>query len=106
MTICEADRDGALRDGAAVRLTAVFSTDGVQVGFFRDNDCAQVDVALFLDDETPGAKALNDQIAASAGIGHPLQRYRLDVSGVFRNQYELTSNALLATRVNGFERLE
>lgn len=106
VSICEATEDGALKDGAEVRLAAVFSTDGAQVGFFRDNDCAQVDVALFLDEETPGAKALYDQVSAAAGPGQPLQRYRVDVSGVFHDQYGVTSNALLATRVNAFERIE
>ena len=105
ITLCEASASGWLRDGANLRLTSVFSTDGRQVGFFRDNDCPRVDVALFLHN-ADGRKSLDDQIDAASGIGQPIQRYRLDVSGVFHEQYQGTPNAFLATRLNAVERIE
>jgi hypothetical protein len=88
-----------------LRLTSVFSTDGMSVGFFRDDNCPRVDAHLFLHD-AQGVGALDDQIDAASGIGRPLQRYRLDVSGVFHDRYGVTSNAFVATRLHGSERIE
>jgi hypothetical protein len=105
ITLCEASASGRLKDGANLRLTSIFSTDGMQVGFFRDNDCPRVAVALFLHNAEE-RKPLDDQIDAASGIGQPIQRYRLDVSGVFHEQHQGTPNAFLATRLNAVERIE
>ena len=104
MTLCEASASGSLKDGAELRLTSTFSTDGHSVGFFRDDECPQVDVALFLhfaEDKQP----LDDQIRAASGIGQPMQEYRLDVSGVFHEEYDGTPNAFFAKRLNAVERM-
>lgn len=104
VTLCEASSSGLLKDGAQLRLTSTFSTDGHSVGSFRDDACPQVEVALFLH-FAEGRKPLDDQIRAAGGIDQPLQAYRLDVSGVFHDEYDGTPNAFFATRLNGIERI-
>lgn len=106
LTICKADSEGLLVDGKRLNLSAVYSTDGMQVAFFRNNDCPEIRVGLIFDGQHKSLGDFENTIARYSGIGKPLQRYDLVVSGVFRENYGATGRVLIVDRIQSAEKIE
>lgn len=102
-SICDFVDEGRNEDGAQARLQALYSTDGMQVAFFRDASCPQHDIRIRFEGKDSSIQDFRNQVASRAGPGNPLQRYDLDVSGTYRDRYGAIDHAFIVTKINAFQ---
>lgn len=102
LTICEAADANLLQDSASLRLVATYSTDGAQVAFFRDAGCPSVRVRLLFDEGDVSSRRFLEEISSKAGPGEAIQRYTVDVSGVYYDEFGGRDHMFVVDRVNRY----
>jgi hypothetical protein len=103
VSICEFFDQNLNQDGSSTRIRATYSTDGMQVAFFRDASCPQYDIRIRFEGDDRSIRDFRDRVSRRAGPGNALQRYDLDVSGTYWDQYESIEHAVVVTKVNSFQ---
>lgn len=106
MTICEAAESGSLVDGAALRLEAIYSSNG-RVSFFRDNNCPDVNIGIAFSESDHSVRTFRQREFSDMDSIGTLRRYRLNVSGTYRSIFSSVSeNVLVVDQIHAVERLE
>lgn len=104
LTLCEADRTGQLVNGNTVRVSAPY-THTLWVDTFRDDRCPQVDASLIFRTGEETAQRFEDETAKDISFDDPVQRYQLDVTGRFHQDWESVGPVILVDRINAYERI-